>query len=168
VRYKCKQMRRLHIPLFSIILLGLIGGATGASAKAKKAKPAPKDPQDQIEVVGHIPPIGGPVTRFMVTKQNSRYYLYVEHEGGKDVTLVDISKTAQPLVLSEFSYPSGGGSETLFAMAGTAALIIQGSPSSADRAVTPPTQTVRIMDLSDPEHPSVTREFTWRYSNEPR
>jgi hypothetical protein len=148
-------MRQFYLSVFSVICLGLISGSTPASAKSKKAKQ--KDPQDQIEVVGHVPVPGGPVTSFVVTQHYSRLYLYAEHEGGKDVTLIDISNTGRPLVLSDVSYPSGGGSANLFAVAGTAALITEGQTSSQ---AAPVPQTIRIMDLSDPQHPAVAREFT--------
>jgi hypothetical protein len=150
-------MRLLDLLLTFVLAAGLIGVSGVAEAKTKKVKSQPKDPQDTIEVVGHIPLIGGPVTRFMVTKHYSSDYLYVEHEGGKSVTLVDISKAEQPTVLSDVSYPSGGGSADLFAVAGTAALTVEG-PSNTP--VAPKSQTVRIMDLSDPQHPRVGREFT--------
>ena len=140
-----------------MICLGLICGPAIGSAKAKKAKPAPKEPQDQIEVVGHIPLTGEPVTSFVVTQHYSRYYLYAERQGGKDVTLIDISNTGKPVVLSDVAYPSGGGSGNLFAVAGTAALITEGQSSST---AAPAPQTIRIMDLSDPQHPAVAREFT--------
>jgi hypothetical protein len=149
-----KSQRILCVVLSAI---GLLAGSR--VAEAKKAKAPPKDPQDTIEVVGHIPSVDGPVTHFVVTKHYNKSYLYVEHEGGRNVTLVDISKVQQPLVLSDVSYPSGGGSENLFAVAGTAALITE-SPTAPAATAAPATQTVRIMDLSDPTHPSVAREFT--------
>jgi hypothetical protein len=128
----------------------------GLGAKTKKVKPAQKDPQDQIKVVGHIPVPGDPITSFVVTQHYSQYYLYAEHQGGKDVTLIDITNTAHPVVLSDVKYPSGEGSASLFAVSGTAALITEGQSSS--QAV-PASQTIRIMDLSDPQHPAVAREF---------
>jgi hypothetical protein len=150
-------MRRLHFSLFSIILLGLIGGAAGASAQANKATPASTYSQDRIEVVSHVQIPGGPVTAFVVTQHYTRNYLYTQHEGGKDITVVDVTNTAQPLVLSDVSSPLSGGSASLFAAAGTAALTAEG-PGSSPAAPAP--QTVRIMDLSDPRHPTMAREFT--------
>jgi hypothetical protein len=149
-------MRRLYFALFGVIFLEMFSGSATVSAKTKKAKFPQKDPQDQIEVVGHVAVPGDPVTSFVVTQHYSSNYLYAEHQGGKDLTLIDISNTAHPVVLSDVSYPSGGGSANLFAVAGTAALIT-GSPSSSPAASAP--QTIRIMDLSDPQHPSVAREF---------
>jgi hypothetical protein len=150
-------MQNLHFPLFEIIVLGLIGGAAGASAQTNNATLTPKDSQDQIEVVGHITVPGGPVTGFIMTQHYSRNYLYAEHEGGKNITLIDVTNSAHPLIVSDVSSPLSGGSTSLLAAAGTAALTTE-SPSSSP--ATPVPQTVRIMDLSDPQHPTVSREFT--------
>jgi hypothetical protein len=138
---------------YLVLAAGLFALSTAIQAKDKKA-PA-KDPQDEIEVVGHIPLTGGPVKRFLTTQHYSSYYLYAEHEAGKNVTLIDVTKTTKPSVLGDVAYPSDG-SAALVTVAGTAALLTD-QPGPA--AVAAP-QTIRIMDFSDPLHPKVAREFT--------
>lgn len=130
-----------------------------AVAGDKKPKTVPSPPKDAIEVVGHIPSTGAPVTRFLSTQHYSSYYLYVEHEGGANVTLIDVTRTGQPNVLSDVAYsPStGGGSESLLTVAGTAALVNSDSATAAPASAP---QTLRIMDFSDPQHPKISREFT--------
>jgi hypothetical protein len=127
-----------------------------AHAKNKKVKAAPNEPQDEITVVGHIPLTNGPVVRFLTTQHYSSYYLYAEHAGG-NVRLVDVTKVQAPSVLSDVSYPSSGGSDSLFAVTGTAALVTGGSTAPVP-AASP--QVIRIRDFSDPLHPKVAREFT--------
>ena len=107
------------------VAVGLLMLSPDALCKAKKKKAPPKDPRDSIEVVGHIPPTAGPVTRFLTTQHYSSYYLYVEHEGGKDVTLIDVSKTTQPAVLADIPSAPESGSGSIFVVAGTAALITE-------------------------------------------
>jgi hypothetical protein len=144
---------------FQSLLLTVAGFLVfpNAQAKGKKPKPAPKDPSDSIEVVGHISLPDGPVTRFVATQHYSSYYLYAEHGNGKNVTLIDVTHIARPVVLAEVPYPVNGGSATLFEVAGTAALVSEGA-SAASPAPQP--QTIRIMDFSDPLHSQVVREFT--------
>jgi hypothetical protein len=146
---------RILIPF----VVGLLAFSSTAQCEDKK-KPRKKEPQDAvrdaIEVVGHIPPTGGPVTRFLSTQHYSSYYLYVEHEGGKNITLVDVSRTAQPVVLADLPSVPNGGSGSLIAVAGTAALT---SDQAANVPVVVP-QTIRIMDFSDPKQPKVARDFT--------
>jgi hypothetical protein len=126
-----------------------------ASARNKKAKAA--DPKDEIEVLGHVAVTGGPVTRFLSTQHYSSYYLYAERENGGNVTLIDVTKANQPAVLADVAYAPSSGSGSLTLVAGTAALV-SSQPSAA--AAAQPQQTIRIMDLSDPQNPKVAREFT--------
>jgi len=135
---------------------GLLVFSTAVQAKDKKIKAAPKEPKDAIDVVGHIPLTNGPVKRFLATQHYSSSYLYAEHDDGKGVTLIDVTKVTQPSVLADVAYPSNGGSGSLFAVAGTAVLVAE-ERGAATQVATP--QTIRIMDFSDPLHPKVAREF---------
>jgi hypothetical protein len=141
---------------FVAMIFGLVVLSTAAQAKSKKPKAASKEPKDEIEVVGHIPLTNGPVRSFIATQHYSSTYLYAEHDAGKGVTLIDVTKVTKPAVLADVAYPSNGGSGSLFAVAGTAALVTE------DQGAAPPVaapQTIRIMDFSDPQHPKVAREF---------
>jgi hypothetical protein len=149
------RIQGFKLSLF-VLFAGVVTLAPIASAKDKKSKAAPPDPKDAIEVVGHIPLTDGPVTRFLTTQHFSSYYLYAEHGAGKNVTLIDVTKTNQPLVLANVPYASGDGSESLTMVAGTAALVA--SESSAPAAAPAP-QTIRIMDFSVPQSPKIAREF---------
>jgi hypothetical protein len=122
------------------------------SAKDKKAKSAP---QDEIQVVGHIPLTGEPVTHFFSTQHYSDTYLYAEHQNGGEVTLIDVTRAARPKMLGEVRY-APAGSHGLTLVAGTAALAT--SEPAAPAGAVP--QSIRIMDFSDPANPKVAREFT--------
>ncbi len=150
-------MRWWCVRLSLFALAGAVLFPAAAQAKNKKPKTAPKDPQDAIEVVAHIPPVSGPITRFVTTQHYSSYYLYAEHDSGKAVTLIDVTKATRPVVLADVAYPAGGGSGSIFAVAGTAALVTESQGGATASAAG---QTVRIMDFSEPQHPKVAREFT--------
>lgn len=153
-----KRNRGLSSMLFtdSMLFAGLL--VCGSVAYAKdKAKVQPAKAIDEIQVVGQIPTVGGPVIRFQSTKHYSSYYLYAEHEAGKSVTLIDVTNVARPAVLTDVSNSAGGSSEGLLVVAGTAALV--NSQANTPSVVAAP-QTLKIMDFSDPTHPKVAREFT--------
>ncbi len=137
------------------VLVGMVITVTTASAKNKTHKKDPAQPQDSIQVVGHIPSTNHPVTGFVCTQHYSSYYLYAEHEAGKEITLIDVTKTSSPLVLANVPYAGQGGSEALVAVAGTAALV----SSEMNYPAEAPLQSLKIMDFSDPQHPKVAREF---------
>ncbi len=138
-----------------VSILGLLVFSAAAQSKTKKTKPAPKAPQDEIAVVAHIPLLNGPVSRFLTTQHYSSTYLYAEHDSGRSITLIDVTKAAKPAVLADMAY-APGASGSLFAVSGTAALV--SAEQSSMQAAAP--QTIRIMDFSDPLHPKVGREFT--------
>lgn len=124
------------------------------SAKNRKSKSAAVDPKDEISVVGHIPLSGAPISRFFATRHYSSFYLYAEHTGGGRATLVDVTQADSPVVLADVAYAPK--SESLSLVAGTAALVISETAPSVD----PASQSIRIMDFSDPKNPKVARELT--------
>ena len=145
----------------SIVLLaaaGILAPVLPAQAKAKKSKKNAADANDAIEVVAHISAPGGPITRFLATQHYSSSYLYLEHENGRELTLIDVSQADKPLVLADIPTPSG--SSNLYAVAGSAALFTDDNSRTAASAAPVPPQNVRIMDLSDPKNPKVARQFT--------
>jgi hypothetical protein len=144
-----------HLPFSLLLIAGLTMLVPSVSARNKKVPPPP--PKDEIEVVGHIPLMDGPVRRFLATRHYSSYYLYAEHEAGQSVTLIDVTKTSQPSVLADVAYTSNSGSGSLSVVSGMAALV---TSEPATPAALPSPQTIRIMDFSDPQHPKVAREFT--------
>ncbi len=120
--------------------------------KDKKATPAAKEPQDEILVIGHIDG-SQPIRRFVSTSHFSRSYLYGERSDGTMI-LVDVTKPSQPAVLAEVAAADAGANH-IVAVAGAAALVADGR---SDQTPDPP-QTIRIIDFSDPRHPSAVREF---------
>jgi hypothetical protein len=147
-------MRSMYRPFVLLAALGAIALPLAAQTNSKKTKAAAKDPRDSIEVVGHIPAANGPVARFLSTQHYSSYYLYAEHEAGRGVTMIDVTKVNKPSVLADMS-SLPAGSDNLAVVAGTAALVSTEPVTAAPYAA----QTIRIMDFSDPQNPRVTREF---------
>jgi hypothetical protein len=127
--------------------------APAIDAKDKEQKDDAQ--KDEIQVVGHIPLTAGPVLRFFTTRHYSSDYLYAEREAGGGMTLIDVTNTSRPAVLSNVPSPASGAG-SLEAVAGTSALVTSGPAAAAPTA----TQTVRIVDLSDPRNLKVPREFT--------
>jgi hypothetical protein len=138
------------------LVLAVLGclAVTGAQAKEKREKTGKLPPQDQIALVGHLPSSGGAVIRFLATQHYSRHYLYAEHEGGRDLTLIDVTSPEHPLVLADLS--RGDGAWGLLAATGTAALVASEQSGSAAPGVP---QTVRVVNFADPAHPTVTCEI---------
>jgi hypothetical protein len=133
----------------------LLVAAGGHQLAAKDKHKQSTDPaRDQIAVEAHIPVPGAPITQFTATRHYSRSYVYAERGPGQAVTLLDVTNRGQPVILSQVAAAPGVVAGNLVAVAGTAAL-----STSAGEAAKPPTQTIRLMDFSDPANPKVTQQF---------
>jgi hypothetical protein len=143
---------RLSLSLFAVGWLVSITAIHAATPRHAKTKPNP--PADEIQVVGHIV-VSGPITQLLPTQHFSSYYLYAQHGRGKAVTLIDVTKPAEPSVVADLPCPQDGLSSNLIAVAGTAALAAEHLGPSAPG----PTEIVRIMSFADPAHPTVARQF---------
>ena len=131
-------------------LLVLAAGSDPMSAKDKKKPASP--PQDEITVEAHLANTGGPIVRFVATRHYSRSYVYAERGPDRPVTLLDITKPSQPVVVSQMDALSG--TTGLVVVAGTAAI-----STTAPIPAAASTQTIRLMDFSNPAQPKVTRQF---------
>jgi hypothetical protein len=158
---KSRQIMTRPFRHFSIVSVALAVSAAGLNAKDKHSKQqAPEE--DQIEVVANIPTSGGAITRFFTTEHYRRDYLYAEHAEGKDLTLLDVTRAERPTVLADVLSPNGqaagqvAGGGSLVAVTGNAALVT--SLPSSTASTTP--QTFRILNFTDPLHPTVKQEFT--------
>jgi len=145
-----------HNRISVTVLAGLTIIAPGMGAKSKPGRITPPGAKDEIQVAGHIQAPNGPVLRFFTTQHHRSYYLYAEHDGGKGVTLIDVTDAGKPSILANVPY-SAGDTESLAVAVGTAALVTTG-PAAPTTA--PAAQTIQIMDFSDPSHLQVAREFT--------
>ncbi len=150
-------MRTLWFSSSCLLLVAGLTFAPALHAKGKKTKTPAPAPKDEIQVVGHMPLTDGPVRRFLITQHFSSYYLYAERDAGRSVTLIDVTNINRPAVLADVSYAPNAGSGSLMVAAGTAALV-SSEPATPTASIAP--QTIRIMDLSDPQSPKVAREFT--------
>jgi len=130
--------------------------AVERNGRSKSQKSRPSQSLDAIDVVGHLALAGEPVTRFVCTTHCSSDYIYAEHGAGQDITLIDVTNAEHPSVVGEVPVASGGGGEDLVSAAGTAALV---STEQSIPGVASKSQTLRIMDLSDPQHPKIAREI---------
>jgi len=126
----------------------------GASAKAHKAKV----PDNQARVVAHIPFTGlSAIDMAMQNKGNDKVYLYVQHSQFQGISIIDISKPAEPKALAVIPRPDPAVSSTmnvtgdLAIIAETGAFPVPSSTSNGDLV---------LWDLSNPAAPRVVRRFS--------
>jgi hypothetical protein len=146
----CRQFL-LKTAIFTFV--ALTSTLPSASARNKAKAPAPDTNKDQIDVLANLSVTGGPITRFTMTRHQSRSYLYIEH-ASHALTLVDVTDANHPTVVANLDTPAAGA---VLTAAGDAALIT--SEDTPATAVTPKPKTMTIVSFADRAHPQTIRQF---------
>ena len=135
-------------------LLTIVLVAGGASAKDHKLKGS----DNQAQVVAHISFAGlSAIDMAMQKKVNDRYYLYVQHSKDQGISIIDITKPAQPKVVGVIPWPDPAlpgrmnvtGDLAIIAESGV--LPVHSSTSNDDLV---------LWDLSNPAAPRVVQKFS--------
>jgi hypothetical protein len=150
VRSRLLKFNSAALAVLTTVLL--VSG--GASAKNRKVKTS----DGQADVVAHISFPGlSAVDMAMQKKVNDKYYLYVQHSKDQGISIIDISKPAQPKTVGVIPWPDPAVSSRmnvtgdLAIIAETGALPMRGSTSSDDLV---------LWDLSNPAAPRVVQKFS--------
>ena len=138
----------------SAVLATVLLVSGGASAKDHKLKTS----DSQADVVAHISFTGlSAVDMSSQKKVNGKYYLYVQHSKDQGISIIDISKPAQPKAIGVIPWPDSDvpsrmnvtGDLAIIAETGT---LPMRSGTSKDDLV--------LWDLSNPAVPRVMQEFS--------
>ena len=125
-------------------------------ALAKKDKNKDKQPAaPTARVVAHLP-LEGPVARQMFLQaQGGKQYLYVDQGAKAGYTVVDVSKPSQPAVVKHVE------SGKLKAVGSGLAITTtpEGDTSKTLAKSHPPTESVKVIDTSDPANPRTVQTF---------
>ena len=126
-----------------------------ASAKKDKDKDKSKTPAPATRVVAHLP-LEGPVARQMfLQSQGGKQYLYVDQGAKAGYTVVDVTKPSQPAVVKHVD--SGK-----LRVVGNGLAITETPEGDNSKTVAkshPPTESVKVLDTSDPANPKTVQTF---------
>lgn len=139
----------------SSMALGLLATmllvTSGASAKDRKAKAS----DDRAHVVAHIPFEGlSDVDMAMQKKVSDKYYLYVQHSKDQGISIVDISKPAEPKIVGTTPWPNPALSSRM-SVTGDLAIVAENDVPRR----TSSTDDLVLWDLSNPAVPRVVQKF---------
>src|ERR1700674_115484 len=143
---------------FSSIALALLSAlllvSAGASAKDRKLTRS----DNQASVVAHISFTGLSVVDMAMQKTvNDKYYLYVQHAKDQGISIIDISKPAQPKAIGVIPWPDPAVSSRMnltgdLAIIAESEVIPMHNITSSDNLV--------LWDLSNPATPRVVQKFS--------
>lgn len=130
--------------------------APGADAKRKNASA-----YELGGTVAHLPLKGSAVSNMSLQGANGHQYLYLNRASKEGVTIVDVTNPGKPVIVSNLSWPSGDQAGHLKMVGVTMAIVeSQGSDVPGPSAAAPATETVNVIDLSDPANPHTIRTFS--------
>jgi hypothetical protein len=126
-----------------------------------KAKPSKKPTDVPATVIAHVPLPQATGNQMLLQKENGKNYLYVQQASKQGFMIVDVTKPDKPNLLkrtAESSQATAGNLE----MVGPNVAIAE-TPENKPASLTRrdhPTETVRVLDLSDPQNPKTLQEFS--------
>ena len=150
IRSRFVKFSSMAVALLTTVLL--VSG--GASAKEYKVKGS----DNQAHVVAHISFSGLSAVDMAIQKKvDDKYYLYVEHSKDQGVSIVDISKPAQPKAVGVIPRPDPAVSSRMN-LTGDLAIIAESQVLPMHSSTT--NDDLVLWDLSNPAAPRVVQKFS--------
>lgn len=152
-----QSIRRVALPSGIAFLMSFAVLATLSLAKDEP----PKKPTDvPATVIAHLPLPQATGTQMLLQRENGKNYLYVQQASKQGFMIVDVSKPDKPALLkrtAESNQATAGNLEMV-----SPNVAIAESPDKKQTTLASsnhPTETVRVLDLSDPHNPKTLQEF---------
>jgi hypothetical protein len=114
------------------------------------------------KVIAHLPLKDAPGSEMLLQNKGDKQYLYVQKASKQGFTVIDVTKPVLPSLVNFSAQPSdatAGKLEIVGQDVGLAEVPDKNS-KGVIRNSESPTETVKILDLSDPAHPKVIQTFT--------
>jgi hypothetical protein len=150
------MFRKSVAPAFALAFSLLWLALTPASAAEKPAIPT----DVPATVIAHLPLPQATGSQMLLQKENSKQYLYVQQAAKQGFMIVDVSKPEQPSLLkrtAESNQTTAGDLQIV-----SPDVAIAEVPEKTPDTVTSSnhsTETVRVLDLSDPRNPKTLETF---------
>jgi hypothetical protein len=140
------------------LLVSLLPVLAGAALSAEQ--PVAKPTDVPATVIAHLPLPQATGNQMLLQKENAKQYLYVQQAGKQGFMIVDVSKPEKPSLLKRTAESNQATSGNLEMVSPNVA--IAEAPEKTPSTLTSsshPTETVRVLDLSDPRNPKTLETF---------
>ena len=131
------------------------------AATTVHAKDQPPKPTDvPATVIAHLTLPQATGSQMLLQKENGRNYLYVQQASKQGFMIVDVTKPEKPSLLKRTAESNQATAGSLQMVSPDVA--IAEAPEKKPTTLTSsnhPTETIRILDLSDPHNPKTLQEF---------
>jgi hypothetical protein len=135
----------------------LVCGPRMVAKTNNKTKPT----EVPAKVIAHLPLQEASGSQMLFQTKGDKHYLYVQKASKQGFTVVDVTKPEHPSLVNH-SDASNDAAAGKLEMAGPdvgLAEVPDKSVKGVIRSTDNPTETVKILDLSDPAHPKVLQTF---------
>jgi hypothetical protein len=128
--------------------------SSGANAKHRASNAA----QQPAAIIAHLPLTGASVSQLILQQRGNKQYLYLERASKDGFAIVDVTRPDQPNVLRSQAWPNEASAGKLQMVAGRLALAE--APDSTSTETISRTETLKVLDLSDPANPRTVLTFS--------
>jgi hypothetical protein len=123
-------------------------------------QPLSKPTDVPATVIAHLPLPQATGNQMLLQRENTKLYLYVQQAGKQGFMVVDVSRPEKPSLLKRTAESNQSTSGNLQMVSPDVALAE--APEKSPTTLTSsnhPTETVRVLDLSDPRNPKTLETF---------
>jgi len=141
--------------VFELSLLLLLVALASASEQ-----PAPKPTDVPATVIAHLPLPQATGSQMLLQRENEKHYLYIQQSTKQGFMIVDVTKPEKPSLLKRTAESNQSTAGNLQMVSPDVA--IAEAPEKTPTTLTSnshPTETVRVLDLSDPRNPKTLETF---------
>jgi len=139
-----------------VLVCSILVGMTSASEQ-----PTPKPTEVPAIVIAHLPLPQATGSQMLLQKEEGKQYLYVQQATKQGFMIVDVTKPEKPSLLKRTAESNQATAGNLQIVSPDVA--IAEAPERKPTTLTQsnhPTETVRLLDLSDPRNPKTLETFT--------
>jgi hypothetical protein len=150
----CAGTLRTHALVLSLLLFP-------AMQAIASEQPTPKPTDLPATVIAHLPLPQATGNQMLLQRENGKQYLYVQQAAKQGFMIVDVTKPEKPSLLKRTAESNQATSGNLEMVSPDVA--IAEAPEKTPATLTSsnhPTETVRVLDLSDPRNPKTLETFT--------
>jgi len=150
---------------FSWSHLGFVGAGLAAAIivlPGTRISANTKPTEVPAKVIAHLALKDAPGSEMLLQNKGDKQYLYVQKASKQGFTVIDVTKPVLPTLVNhgaQSSDATAGKLEIVGPDVGLAEVPDKNS-KGVIRNSDSPTETVKILDLSDPAHPKVLQTFT--------
>lgn len=153
---------RRGLSFFSTALfVWILTFALGLSVRPSNAQTTP----EKINVAGHLDLQGMPVKQIISQQRGDKRYLFLRRADKNAFEIVDVTDPAHPVLVARNALAEPRGASVDLPAPGSALAIAfvpdrsSGSAVGTSSAPSLPTESIRLIDLSDPRHPKTIKTF---------